>query len=102
MIIICIILTRRLYLKPPNHNMHKLNITNNNDNNNNNKNLPGECSRLKPLPHFLLLDLRKFTGKHLCQSLFFNKVAGLRPATLLKKRLGHRCFQNSNLRKPTF
>ena len=34
----------------------------------------------------------KFTGKHLCQSLFFNKVAGLRPATLLKKRLRHRCF----------
>ena len=28
-----------------------------------------------------------FTGKHLCQRLFFNKVAGLRPATLLKKRL---------------
>ena len=24
--------------------------------------------------------------------LFFNKVAGLRPATLLKKRLLHRCF----------
>ena len=34
----------------------------------------------------------KFTGKHLCQSLFFNRVAGLRPATLLKKRLWHRCF----------
>ena len=34
----------------------------------------------------------KLTGKHLCQSLFFNKVAGLRPATLLKKRLWHRCF----------
>ena len=34
----------------------------------------------------------KFTGKHLCQSLFFNKVAGLRPATLLKKRLWQRCF----------
>ena len=34
----------------------------------------------------------KLTGKHLCQSLFFNKVAGLRPATLLKKRLRHRCF----------
>ena len=31
----------------------------------------------------------KFTGKHLCQSLFLNKVAGL-PATLLKKRLWHR------------
>ena len=25
-------------------------------------------------------------------SLFFNKVSGLRPATLLKKRLWHRCF----------
>ena len=34
----------------------------------------------------------KFTGKHLCQSLFFNKVAGLRPAIFLKKRLWHRCF----------
>ena len=34
--------------------------------------------------------LTKFTGKHLCQSLF--KVTGLRPATLLKKRLWHRCF----------
>ena len=34
----------------------------------------------------------KFTGKHLCQSLFFNKVAGLRPATLLKKMLWNRCF----------
>ena len=27
----------------------------------------------------------KFNGKHLCQRLFFNKVAGLRPATLFKK-----------------
>ena len=36
----------------------------------------------------------KFTGKHLYLSLFFNKVAGLRPqpATLLKKRLWHRWF----------
>ena len=34
----------------------------------------------------------KFTGKHLCHSLFFDKVVGLRPATLLKKRLSHRCF----------
>ena len=39
--------------------------------------------------------LRKFTKfrrKHLSQGLFFNKVAGLRPATLLKKKLWHRCF----------
>ena len=34
----------------------------------------------------------KFTGKHLCQGLFFNKVAGLRSKTLLKKRLWHKCF----------
>ena len=40
----------------------------------------------------VLRNFAKFTGKHLCQSLFFNKVAGLRPAVLLKKRLWHRCF----------
>ena len=39
-----------------------------------------------------LRDFVKFTGKQLCQSLFFNKVAALRPATLIKKRLWHRCF----------
>ena len=40
----------------------------------------------------VLRNFTKFTGKHLCQSLFFNKVAGLRPATLLKKWLWYRCF----------
>ena len=40
----------------------------------------------------VLRNLTKFTGKHLCQSIFFNKIAGLRPVTLLKKRLWHRCF----------
>ena len=40
----------------------------------------------------VLRKFAKFTGKHLCQSFFFNKVAGLRPATLLKKKLWHRCF----------
>ena len=35
----------------------------------------------------------KFTKKHLCQSLFFNKVAGLRPATLLRKDTGTSVFQ---------
>ena len=39
-----------------------------------------------------LRNFAKFTGKHLCQSLFFNKVAGLRPATLLKKRFWHMRF----------
>ena len=33
-----------------------------------------------------LRNFLKFTGKHLCQDLVFNKVAGLRPATLFKKR----------------
>ena len=37
-------------------------------------------------------SLTKCTGKHMCHSLFFNKVVGLMPATLLKKRLRHRCF----------
>ena len=40
----------------------------------------------------VLKSFTKFKGKHLCQGLYFNKVAGLRPATLLKKRLWHRCF----------
>ena len=40
----------------------------------------------------VLRNFPKFTGKHLCQSLFLNKVAALRPATLLKKILWHRCF----------
>ena len=39
-----------------------------------------------------LKNFAKFTEKHLCQSLYFNKVAGLRPVTLVKKRLWHRCF----------
>ena len=30
----------------------------------------------------------KFTRRHLCQSLFFDKVAGLRPATSLKRDSG--------------
>ena len=33
----------------------------------------------------ILKNFAKFTGKHQCQSLFSNKVAGLRPATLFKK-----------------
>ena len=33
-----------------------------------------------------LKKVTKFTGKHLFQSLFFNNVTGLRPATLFKKK----------------
>ena len=40
----------------------------------------------------VLKNFAKFTENHLWQSLFFNKVAGLRPATLLKTRLWLTCF----------
>ena len=40
----------------------------------------------------VLRNFAKLTGKYLCHSLFFNKVAGLRSTTLLKKRLWRRCF----------
>ena len=42
----------------------------------------------------------KFIGKYLCQSLFFNKVAGLRPATLIQKSLLHRCFSVNFVKFP--
>ena len=38
----------------------------------------------------VLRNFAKFTGKHLCQRLFFNKVAD--HATFLKKRPWLRCF----------
>ena len=40
--------------------------------------------------------LKKFakpSGKHLCWNLYFNKVTGLRPSTLSKKRIQQRCFR---------
>ena len=40
----------------------------------------------------VLEKFAKFTGKHLCLSLFFNKVAGLSPVTLFRMKLRHRCF----------
>ena len=53
----------------------------------------------------ILTNSAKFTGKHLFQSLLFNKVAALGPATLLKKRLWHRYFPTNFakfLRTPFF
>ena len=40
----------------------------------------------------VLLKIYEFTGKHICQSQFFNKVVRLRPTTWLKWRLWHRRF----------
>ena len=39
----------------------------------------------------VLKNFTKFTGKHLFQSLFFNKLAGV-ACNFIKKRLWHRCF----------
>ena len=51
-----------------------------------------------------LKNFAKFTGKHLCQSLFFNKVGGLRPPVLLKndsaKFLRTPILQNTSGRLP--
>ena len=52
------------------------------------RNSQRRCSLKKCVPR----NFAKFTGKHLCHSFSFNKVASLRPITLLKKRLWHRCF----------
>ena len=35
----------------------------------------------------VLKNLAKFIGKHLCLSLVFDNVTGMKPATLFKKRL---------------
>ena len=40
----------------------------------------------------VLRNFAKFTEKHLCQSPLFNKVAGLKSATLIKKRHWHVFF----------
>ena len=47
----------------------------------------------------VLRNFAKFTGKHLCQSLFFNKVANLRPTTLLKKDYGAGVYFPVNFEK---
>ena len=51
--------------------------------NENTRSRPRRCS----IKTGVLEIVSKFTGKHLCQSRLFKKVTGLRPATLLKKRL---------------
>ena len=40
----------------------------------------------------VLRNFAKFTGKHQCQSLFFNKAAGFRPVTLLEKDIPAQMF----------
>ena len=53
----------------------------------------GRGSRLKILGKIgVLQNFAKFIGKRQNQGVFFNKVAGWRSATLLRKRLKQRCF----------
>ena len=40
----------------------------------------------------VFLEISQNSKENTCASVFFNKVAGLWPATLLKKRPWHRCF----------
>ena len=49
----------------------------------------GTCSIIK----CVLRNFAKFTGKHLCKSLFFNKVEGLRPFFLKKRGSGTGLFR---------
>ena len=51
----------------------------------------------------VLKNFAKFSGKHLCQSLFSNKVADLRPATLLillSPQLEHTVKSQSSFKPP--
>ena len=50
----------------------------------------------------VLKNFAIFTRKHLCWSLFLNNVAGLRPATLLKKRFQQMCFPMNFLKNTYF
>ena len=51
----------------------------------------GSSHRRYSIKKGVLKNFAKFTGKHLCRSLFFKKVASLRPTTFLfKKGFRHR------------
>ena len=50
------------------------------------------CHKRCSVKKDVLKNFTKLTGKHLCQSLFFNKVAGLRHTILLKKGLAQMSF----------
>ena len=56
------------------------------------KDMFGSSHRRCSVTKGVLRNFARFTGKPLCQSLFYNKVVDLRPETLLKMILRHRCF----------
>ena len=75
---------------------------------------PGLKNRKKQPPEVFnekgALSFTKLTGKHLCPSLFFSNILGLRPATLLKKKTltqvfscqFYETFENTFLRVTAF
>ena len=56
---------------------------------------PGSCSITKGV----LKNFAKFPGKNLCQSIFFNKVAGLRPGIYSKRDSDTSIFLSLNFAK---
>ena len=54
--------------------------------------LPHNSYILKQRSSHQMRSIKKFAGKHLCQSLFFNKAARFRPATLIKKETQTQVF----------
>ena len=40
----------------------------------------------------VLRNFARFTGNELYQRLFFDKIVGLRPASLFKRKFWHKCF----------
>ena len=68
--------------------METLEITEDNSNKNISKKQLLEVFYKKSVPKYFA----KFIGKHLCQNLFFNKNASLRPATLSKRDFGKGAF----------
>ena len=53
---------------------------------------PKLVARMCSVKKDILENFVKFTRKHLCWSLFFNKITDLQLAILLEKRLRHKCF----------
>ena len=53
---------------------------------------PCRISRPKVFCKKMFFIISQISQESTCANLFLNKVADLRPATLLKKRLWHRCF----------
>ena len=59
------------------------------------KTCSGAVVRRSSVKKSALENFSKFTGKRLCRSPLFYKVADLRPATIFKNILRHRCFSMS-------